>query len=293
MTFADLLTRYGVDHRPPGSHHHSGPNYHSINCPYCAGTGKFRMGFHLTRKFFTCFCCGYKPVWMVLRDITHESRETVDSLIAGLGVSRHRISEADSKPRGKLKIPVGVGELLPAHRRYLKQRGFDPEELTTLWGVQGIGIAPALSWRIWIPIRDAAGVTVSWTTRSIVGSGIRYITARPEEESVGSKDLLFGEDMCRHAVLVTEGPLDAMAIGPGAVATLGMKVSKKQITRIARFPVRCLVFDHEDEAQQRAKKLCEDLSVFAGETYRIILSGKDAASSPKEEIQELRERFLS
>jgi DNA primase len=142
-----------------------------------------------------------------------------------------------------------------------------------------------------VPI-TLSGEIVSWTTRSLHNKGVRYLNARPEEESVSAKDVLFGEEFCGHAVVVVEGSFDAMTIGPGAVAVMGLKVSARQFERICSFPLRVIAFDSEREAQRRASKLSQELKLFPGETYLVELSGKDAASSPKHEIEELRRRFL-
>jgi hypothetical protein len=58
-----------------------------------------------------------------------------------------------------------------------------------------------------------------------------------------------------------------------------------------RYPVRVVCFDKEEEAQQKAKKLCSLLQVYSGETYRVVLSGDDPDSSDLDEITELRKRF--
>jgi hypothetical protein len=198
----------------------------------------------------------------------------------------------DERPRGKLVIPKGVGPMLPAHRNYLKGRGLDPDAVARLWGVQGIGMAPRLAWRLWIPIHRH-GKTVSWTTRALYDSKLRYLNAKPDEEALPAKSLLYGADLARHAVAVQEGPLDAWAVGPGAVATLGVGHTKEQVLEMAKFPVRVIVFDAEPEAQRRARRLAADLSCFPGVTHNVTWeSGKDASRCDPAEVAEFRRRFL-
>jgi DNA primase len=163
-----------------------------------------------------------------------------------------------------------------------------------VWGVRGLGVAGRLSWRLFLPIHLNTE-QVSWTTRSVgeVEPGKRYLTAGVKESRMNPKALLYGEDLARHAIVVVEGPLDAMRIGPGAVATLGLKVSRAQVLRMSKYPVRVVLFDSEPQAQRTARKLCRDLEVFPGATYRVeVESGKDPGECSQGEIDEIRKRFL-
>jgi len=168
----------------------------------------------------------------------------------------------------------------------------NPDEIERLWGVQGIGLASELSWRLWIPIYHQ-GEVVSWTTRAIGNTDARYITASPEQESKSIKSVLYGGDMVRYASIICEGPIDAWAIGPGAVAVCGLSYTKAQLLETSKFPVRVICFDSESIAQKRANRLAKQLQVFPGETHVVVLeSGDDPAEADRSEILELRERFL-
>ena len=94
------------------------------------------------------------------------------------------------------------------------------------------------------------GEVVSWLTRSIGDKGQRYISASEGEESMDHKGLLYGANHCGHACVVVEGPLDAWAIGPGAVALCGTGYSRAQLLRISKFPVRVICLDRGIEAQR-------------------------------------------
>jgi hypothetical protein len=193
--------------------------------------------------------------------------------------------------RGTLVLPKGIGDFQPAHKRYLQNRGICFESLARLWGVRGIGIHATLPWRLFIPIQFQ-GRVVSWTTRSISDKGVvRYMSAPADHEAVNHKRILYGEDFCRHAIIVHEGPTDAWRTGPGAVATCGTGFSRSQVLRISKYPIRVICFDNETEAQKRSSHLCDLIESFPGETYNVTLSAKDAAEATEMEIKELR-RFL-
>jgi hypothetical protein len=102
------------------------------------------------------------------------------------------------------------------------------------------------------------------------------------------RNLLYGEDYCRHTILVHEGPLDVWAVGPGATATCGTEFSPAQIRRIARYPRRGICFDSEPAAQTRARRLAAQLSLFPGETDLIKLDANDPGSAGAKELAELR-----
>jgi DNA primase len=138
------------------------------------------------------------------------------------------------------------------------------------------------------------GETVSWTTRAVGTDPRRYISAAPEQEKVNHKTLLYGEELAGHAIVVVEGPIDAWAIGPGAVAIMGLHTTPEQIHRIGSHPLRAICCDNEMAALHRAERMACVLQQFPGETYIVQLeTGKDPAEAEQGEIDEIRQRFLS
>jgi DNA primase len=202
--------------------------------------------------------------------------------------------EVSVKPRGKLVEPFGVEPLRMSHRDYLLTRDFDPDEIVRLWQVQGLGMMGPrhLRWRLYVPIMQN-GERVSWTTRSINPETTRrYVGAKAEEEAVPKGEILYGEDYCRHSVVVCEGPTDVWRIGPGAVATLGVAFTQAQVARLSKYPVRAVCFDSDPEAQKRAKKLCDALLPYPGRTSIVTIDAKDPASMKPHEVRQIRRAFL-
>jgi hypothetical protein len=286
MTFVEILDRYSIPYRESG-HEHCRSGWLQIDCPLCDNPGHYRLGYNLAGRYLNCWSCGSQRVGDTLSRLTKLPWQEVKKLIADLP----REHQHDPPKRGRLVIPTGVEPLKKAHTAYLRRRGLDQEEMTRLWGLQGIGIHPKMSWRIFIPF-IFQGKTVSWLTRGLTDIGLRYISASAAEEELDHKSLLFGEDYARHAITIHEGPFDVFAVGPGAVATCGTSYSRAQLLRMSRYPIRAVCFDNESAAQTRAKRLCEELEAFPGETYRVVLDSKDAGAATKKEIVELRKRFL-
>ena len=259
MTFQEILSEYNIPMGPAG-HYHVREGWINIDCPYCSRDSEgWYMGYSIGGNFVNCWRCGSHQLINTVMELTKLSYKEVKKLLDNLE-SQHFEKK---KPLGKLVIPTGIKPLHSAHKKYLHGRGFKWREIEHLWKIRGVNIASKLSWRVWIPIHYH-GEIVSWTTRSISSNPkvTRYVSAALDEEVLFHKELLYGEDFARHAVIVNEGILDAWRIGPGAVATFGSGYSQEQLLRIAKYPTRAICFDNELEAQQRAKKLVNDLSAL-------------------------------
>lgn len=292
MNLESILSEHRIPYKTVGQHHHATRDFIQVDCPYCSPrSSKWRMGLAIDGSVASCWTCGARPLNGALVTLLRKPWQDVASLLGLLG--RPRQSHGKRDVAGIYKPPADVGPLLPAHRRYLAGRGFDVDEVSRLWGLQGIGLAAHLKWRIFLPIMHH-GEAVSWTTRSIASSsGAKYINAKPEEEAVSAKTLLYGADYLRHAVVIVEGPFSAIAIGPGAAATMGLIVTPAQILALSRYPIRAICFDAEPGAQRRARRLASTLSCYPGETEVIELeTGNDPADAEQEEIEEIRQRFL-
>lgn len=289
MNLPELLREHGVPFRNASEHHHVTHGWLGADCPFCSpNSGHFRLGIKLDDLRCSCWSCGWHPTIPTLAELTGLPFHQLRGMLEGLDTPRR-----EEEVHGKLVLPEGLGALLPAHRDYLAGRGIDPDDAGDRWGCRGLGIAPRLQWRVWIPARSR-GKTASWTTRSIAENPkLRYVSARPEQESLSLKSLLLGEEHCSHAILVVEGPLDAMILGPGAVSTSGLTITRAQVNRMAKYPVRVICLDAEPVAQRVARKLCRALGAFPGQTFNICLeSGKDPGSCSRRERREIQRRFL-
>ena len=290
MNLRDALAELGVPFAEGGTHRHVHHGWMGVDCPQCSpGSGKFKLGINPRTFATTCWSCGRMRVGAALAAVSGRSLSDILKLLPQL--SREETGHVTARPRGRFTPPIGVGPLLEPHKRYLVARGFDPDETTARWGIAGLGPLCALKWRLYIPV-TMDGRDVSWTTRAVGNSTLRYRAADPADESVPIHDTLYGWDYVRHTAIVCEGPTDVWAIGKGAVCTFGLNVSDVQIALLSSIPRRVVCFDNESNAQRRAQQLADELAVHAGETYVVRLSGDDPASSPPDEIAELRAQFL-
>ena len=282
MTIQEILNDAGVDFLESGNHHCRYGWIQTRLCPYCA-SNNYHLGFNLSGKFFFCWRCRWHPTVSTLIKLG------VNPNVARASFRELEVEDAPAKEKlGKLVEPLGRGPLLSAHRKYLIGRQFNPDELEKIWSLQGIGIAPELSWRIYIPI-FCKGIKVSWTTRAI-GDRVtqRYLSAPLAQAAKNLKHLVFGLDFCAHKIVVVEGPTDAFAVGPGAGALFGTAFTTLQLRILADVPYRYICFDSSEKAQARARDLACQLAPFPGETHNVILDAEDPGSASKRELARLR-----
>lgn len=291
MNIADLFREFNVPYEEAG-HRHVREGWIGVDCPDCSpGWEKYRLGFEIDTGRCNCWVCGrVDPVAAISSLLRIPTGQAVG---IWKGIHRGWIPR-DERKTGTLKLPES-GELTAAHRKYLKQRNFDPDFIASFWGVGGIASSAELAWRLVIPIHDKTGKVVSWTTRAIRDGEnvVRYVSAKPEQEAIHHKELLYGEHLARSSIVVVEGPISAWGGGPGFVATLGLVITPQQIASMVKYPIRAICFDATPDAQKRARKLCRLLSSCPGQTENIELeTGKDTAEASRDEISEIRERYL-
>lgn len=292
MQFADLLALHNIPHKTQGKY--CRPGWVQFQCPFCEGGAdpdKLYCGFNLQYHYVNCWRCGKHPLQQTIAKLLKIPYQECKQLEQRLDRERVTPGTRVHIAAGVVRLPKGTGPLLAPHKQYLRSRRYDVADLERLWEIKGIGLATQLAWRILIPIHYQ-GQIASWTTRSLVDSGVRYISASPDQEAINHKELLYGQDYARDAVIVCEGPFDVWRIGPGAVATLGTGYSQSQVLALSKYPCRVICFDTEPAAQERARALCDSLSVFDGQTYNVTLDSKDPGSATQREIDKLRLQFL-
>lgn len=289
MNLRRLFEQLRVPTKSHGEHKNVRRGWVAICCPCCGDSSQFYLAFpERGGTGGNCWRCGRHSLWDVLIALGLDRRQAAEAMA---GLDLQRLPKTDTPFPGRYRPPKGVGLLGGKHLAYLRNRGIS-EARAASWGIKGIGLSARLAWSLFLPV-VLHGAELSWTTRSVGKGGRRYVSARPEEEAAPLKTLLYGEDFARNSVVVVEGPMDAVRIGPGAAATFGLNTTAAQVAKIAGFPLRAICFDNEPRAQAAAERLCRDLAAFPGETVRVVIeSGKDAGEADEEEILEIRRMFL-
>lgn len=283
----DLFTKAHVPVALAGTNKHVRRGWLGIRCPMCGDNGDFHMGINLQFLYGSCWLCGKHSFYDIVRAIGRISWADVRAIKDDLDTTSRPF---DNRKRGTYRPPHDLHPLTDRHLKYLRdERGIDVSaDWFPAFGLKSVGFGDLkYKFRIFMPV--ILGLKeVSFTTRSTKAVGQRYLSAAAENEEISHKELLYGEDHVRSTIMVHEGPVDALVIGPGAVATCGTSYTKQQLYRIGRYPKRYVCFDNEPLAQERAERLCRDLELLPGTTFNLRLDAKDAGSSSAKERARLR-----
>jgi hypothetical protein len=157
---------------------------------------------------------------------------------------------------------VDLGMLPPDHAAltYLRERGFDPAELSSQWGI-GYCISERFApmrGRIYIPIH-LRGTLIGWQGRALSNEvEPKYFNMPGFRKS----EALFNFDRARDqpVVVAVEGVTDAWRVGPAAVALFGKKASLQQcllMTICSRSKPLLIALD--GDAQEEAERLAAEM----------------------------------
>lgn len=292
MDLIELLQEHKIPYKTQGQHHHARTGWVQLPCPYCSSTN-WHLGINLEYFYASCYRCGPHRAFEVVSLLTKLPMANLRKVFTPpSGPLRQRSTKGRIEQR-HLELPAGIvfGHIPAPHRRFIATRKLVAKQVSQLWQLGYISLARSLPWRVFIPVHYH-GKIVSWTTRSIGDKEPRYISAKPTQELMPLKSLLFGEDYCHDGtVLVTEGPFDTMRIGPGAVALFGLAYTSQQMGRLTKYRRRVIVFDNEPVAQAKAAALCTELQKMGGKTINIKLDAKDPGSASDKEIRLLRKEL--
>jgi hypothetical protein len=262
----------------------------SVKCPFCDDHSK-HLGIHQNTGVCNCWRCG-----------THGLTRTLSEL-AGIPEGKASVMVRELRPTnagiwGKRKIedwkPLALPPLHslgPKQRGYLEGRGYDSDALASQWGLQAFGPIGRHCFGIYIPVTRLGKVVAFQSRLPMDGYERRYISSSPKKEGgMDIKECIYGLDLIPDGVaIICEGPADVWRLGPGAICTLGTAVSPKQRELLSRLERRHIMFDNEEQAQIKARKLAEDLESFPGMTAIIPpeqFGVKDAGSMTDKQARE-------
>jgi DNA primase len=195
-------------------------------------------------------------------------------------------------------FPSNTSALQENHKKYLRKRGFIPEELQKDWFIKGTGPLSKIDkidyrFRIVIPY-IWNGVPVSFDARDITDKQRNKYQACPKEyEEIEHKRILYGDQEKWNPELgiCVEGPTDVWRIGKQAFAVSGIAYTPAQVRLIATIFKRvAVVFDDDPQAQVQAKKLIAELKFRGVDAFNVKIKG-DPGSMRQKEVKELLEKI--
>ena len=271
-----------------------------VDCTECGGKSKCyvnpKMG------LYVCFKCGEKgPIKRLIGYMDHQN--------AFQQVYKPQELPSDVNLPGTLIELKFMEESHPAIA-YLTRRGFDPRELSDVYGVRYCsegrlfagGLFNTSNTLVFPMYQD--GELVGWQSRLLYTPDLMSPAEMEAAGFLRDEDgdfvkppkymtnpglpkgrVFFNFDWAKQSdiVVVTEGVFDSMAVGRCGVATLGKGVSKNQVNRLKEWPMVVLLLDPGD-AQKEMINLTYDLGRDT-HVLPVVLEGyKDAGEAPRQEI---------
>lgn len=292
LDFLKLCQDKRIPYREEG-HHHCHAGWVQIHCPFCTdGTYGWHLGFNLLQGNFNCWRCGSFSAWDVLVQLF--GKEIAKQLMAQYHAGAPNRPPVKTRKR-MLYTPPGIGSLESCHKRYLKRRGYDPDQLEQIWELKGTRhLSKDWSWRIVIPIKDKDVSTVAYCGRTLAKDvKPKYKMSNNEHILISPRQLLYGIHLAQgDTVVIVEGPADVWRLGPGAVATLGIDWKIEQANLLRQFSHRVVMFDPDDAAQRKAQKLADWLSLYNGNTELVTGLSCDPGDLPQDEADQMMKELL-
>jgi hypothetical protein len=281
----NFLDKYRVSWSKSSKHSRQGWTQIEV-CPGCHSQN-YHLGIRDDMRMASCYQCGGKFVPKLLYALTNAPRSEIDALLGDRAFVYRETAPELGVYTPPTHLHADIREVSSV-AKYLTGRGYDLDYLSSVWGVQATGNFSNYPRRAFIPIYDGRRL-VSWTARAACGQEPRYQTANNKEKSFHEKHLLFGNQFIRDTCIVVEGPLSAISVGRGAVATFGLSYTPEQTLWLAGVWNRIIVFDNSIPAQRRARDLAGQLSGFPGRTMVVNLDAADPGEATDKEIQALRD----
>jgi len=290
---------------------HGGEQYH-VCCPFCGDTRcRLYVGYTWDRSLRTA---DGKLIYAGKRAICHnedcladkENFKKFDALV------KANLSVQDNTPLGCVEgrgpaeddvfamppgcIPLADPAVPPGVQEYVSGRGFDLAELSEGWQVQ-VGRVPGYPGPMLVFPIHQGGELRAWQAR-YPGEGYKQL-GRPKywwPSGVVKSWLLYNMDRARlyPCVVVTEGILDAVRVGPAGVALFGKVPSTRQETMlVALWRNGTLVWipDADDPASGEAARRHVDRwnrrALFRNGAHVVELASGDPGSTPQGEIWKL------
>lgn len=302
MNIQQLLSDYSIPIAGPSDRHHT-EGWTNIRCPFHETQNPgFHLGIPDDGYVFTCYSCGTHSIVDTICKLLNIDAFAARKLIKEYaGHTTHRTQEKVFKIRSKAHhSPSNTGDLLPAHRKYLSKRKFDPDLLVREWGLLGTGPISTLdkidySRRIFIPILWD-GKEVTFQTRDITNKHpMKYLACPEDRELIKHKHIIYLHPKFKGStIIMTEGVTDVWRFGRFAGATFGTKYTPYQVRAIAKLFTRVAVcFDGgENAARMQADKLIADLRFRKVDSFRIDIVG-DPGSMKQEDADYLVKQIIT
>lgn len=256
----------------------------NVRCPMCDDRS-CNGGFN-DAGYYHCWRCGGHEIGSVVSELLNVSRRESFAIVSNY-TQRYAINRKKEEQQFARKIDLPGSELTKLHRDYLAKRNFDADKLVREYELRGTAFGERAfkldySYRIVIPLKDAAGRVIGCQGRDVTGRHkLRYLGSPLDQSLADYKHTLYNDHRVKGSrVAVVEGVFDAWRLGDGFVATFGTAMTKAQLRALAKYDQIFFLFDDETAAQDKAKGYARELAAIGKQVENVCLDlgdGRDAA----------------
>lgn len=232
----------------------------NVSCPFCGRLDKYFLGFEEDTGRLSCWQCGWKRTIDVVAKLANVSKGKAWHLVSQYSGFILKRKKKNKQCAEYCKLPPHQ-PLSSKHYKHLASRGISKEMLEPYQPVAAEPVGP-YKHRIIFPIYFH-GTLVSyqgydWTRRS----KMKYKACPLVGEVVPHQEIFFGLDLVpSNKVVVVEGVMDAIKLGPGAICCFGISWTKEQANLLKQFEEVFIMFDSEVEAQRQARRLAKAIYI--------------------------------
>jgi hypothetical protein len=312
MDIIRLYEDYSIPIAEQGNKHCT-PGWINTHCPFCEGTQNYHLGYNMHYNYFTCYRCGFHWIPITISKLLEISETEAKKILKQYGNTishKESIVKIGTKP---FKLPSNSLSLQINHKKYLENRGFDPEKLEREFGLLGTGPISRIKdknynidyrFRIIIPFYWEDKI-VSFDSRDITNQHIaKYMACPKDREIIPHKSILYmsrflPQEQFKTAICV-EGPSDVWRMGRSSFATSGIGFTTDQVHIISKMSFKrvAVIFDgpsetsKELEAHNKASILIGELKFRGIDAFRIKIKG-DPGSMKQEDADYLVKQILT
>ena len=299
MDIITLYNDYSIPYQTEG-HKHCRPGWVNTECPFCTGNPGLHLGYNLQGNFYACWRCGWHPIAPTIAKLLNIPEQEARTIIKQYGLLVPKLTkEPQVRIRVKAhRLPTNAEPLQTSHRKYLTNRGFDPDLLERTWNLLGTGPVSLLDkinykHRIIIPF-IWNGQQVSFDSRDITNkSRSKYMACPKDRELISHKEILYGkQEYWKETGICVEGPTDVWRLGKNSFCTSGIKYTSKQIREMSkRFKKIAVIFDDDPQATIQANKIVAELKFRGVDAFRVDIEG-DPGSMKQEDADYLVKQLV-
>lgn len=276
----------------------------NTRCPFCGDRGA-HLGCAPNSLVYNCWRCGRHPAVDTISALLGVPKTEARRIVAAHRKTTPAVTNVAINRRVVIqptRLPAPNGPLTPAHRRYLKRRGFDPDRLAADWGLLSAGPIALFeninyAHRILIPVYWG-GELATFQARATGGNDdVKYLACPQSRETQPIKNILYIDEQwwaTHDQCIIVEGVTDVWRLGPYAGATFGVDFKLEQVMAVPRHMKRiCVLYDSEPLAQQRAEQLVIKLRMLGKQAFTHTLPTGDPGDLSQSEADYLVKQIIT